>query len=142
MPLGMTTDNHLLVAGQQVRTEYSRLLCDIEEFLGGGGQGEVYRASLSGTPVAVKWYFAPSATRQQRAALELLVGKSAPNERFLWPLEPVSAAAVPGFGYVMPLREPRYKGIVDLMKRRIEPTFGALATAGRDLAHSLTLIHI
>jgi eukaryotic-like serine/threonine-protein kinase len=137
----MTTDSHLLASGQQVLTESSRLLCDIHEFLGGGGQGEVYMATISGAPVAVKWYFTPSATRQQRAALELLVRKSAPNERFLWPVELVSAASVTGFGYVMPLREPRYKGIVDLMKRRIEPTFTALAKAGRDLAHSYLLLH-
>ena len=37
---------------------------------------------------------------------------------------------VPGFGYIMPLRAPRYKGIVDLMKRRIEPSVRALTTAG------------
>lgn len=41
----------------------------------------------------------------------------------------------------MPLREPRYKGISDLMKRRIDPTFHALATAGFELAHSFLQLH-
>ena len=41
----------------------------------------------------------------------------------------------------MPLREPRYKGIVDLMKRRIEPSFRALATAGLQLAQSFLELH-
>lgn len=91
--------------------------------------------------MAVKWYFPSTATVQQRAALEMLVKKSAPNARFLWPIELTSAPGVVGFGYVMPLRGTKYKGIVDLMKRRIEPTFRALATAGLDLAHSYLQLH-
>jgi hypothetical protein len=35
-----------------------------------------------------------------------------------------------GYGYLMRLREPRFKGIIDMMKRRVEPGFRALATAG------------
>jgi DNA-binding helix-hairpin-helix protein with protein kinase domain len=113
----------------------------VRRLLGGGGQGEVYEAELGGKPVALKWYFPASATPQQRAALEMLVEKGPPNDKFLWPLELASAHAVPGFGYVMPLRPPRYRGIVDLMKRRIEPGFRALATAGLELSHSFLELH-
>jgi eukaryotic-like serine/threonine-protein kinase len=41
----------------------------------------------------------------------------------------------------MPLRAPRFKGIVDLMKRRIEPSFRALATAGLELSDSYLQMH-
>ena len=41
----------------------------------------------------------------------------------------------------MPLRPQRFKNIVDLMKRRIEPTFRALATAGLNLSHNYLLLH-
>jgi eukaryotic-like serine/threonine-protein kinase len=41
----------------------------------------------------------------------------------------------------MPLREPGYKSLIDLMKRRIEPTFRALATAGFELADSFFQLH-
>lgn len=51
------------------------------------------------------------------------------------------APDVAGFGYIMPLREPRYKGMVDLMKRRIEPNLRALATAGFALADSFFQLH-
>jgi serine/threonine protein kinase len=51
------------------------------------------------------------------------------------------APGVAGFGYVMPLRDSRYKSIVDLMKRRIEPTFRALATSGLELSHSYLQLH-
>src|ERR1043165_2549477 len=124
-----------------VHTETSHMPCKVEKFLGGGGQGEVYEAKLGGQAVALKWYFPTSATPQQRRMLEDLVKKGAPNDRFLWPMELVSADGMDTFGYVMALREPRYKGIVDLMKRRGEPNFRALATAGLGLADSYFQLH-
>jgi serine/threonine protein kinase len=117
------------------------MTCQVETFLGGGGQGEVYRASLDGQKVALKWYFPAQATPEQRAALEVLVKKGPPTDRFLWPMELTEADGVPGYGYVMPLRASHYKSIVDLMKRRAEPTFRALATAGLQLADSFLDLH-
>ena len=131
----------MLKAGQSVQTETTGMACTIKRFIGGGGQGEVYRAELGGDSVALKWYFPTSATDDQRRALQKIIGKGAPSEKFLWPVELVSKPSVHGFGYIMPLREPRYKSIVDLMKRRIEPTFRALATAGLELSHSFLLLH-
>jgi len=115
--------------------------CTVETFLGGGGQGEVYRATLDGKPLALKWYFPEQATPAQQQNLEILIRKGPPNAQFLWPLELVASANVPGFGYLMPLREPRYQGIVDLMKGRIEPSFRALATAGLQLAQAFLELH-
>ncbi len=136
--------SQLLRPQQIVRTVPSGLPCRVEELLGSGSQGEVYRATLDGKPVALKWYLPAAATAAQRAALELLVKQGPPNDRFLWPIELAEAgepATVPGFGYVMPLREARFRGIVDLMKRRVEPSFRALATAGLELAHSYLQLH-
>jgi len=69
----------------------------VEQFLGGVGQGEVYRAKLGSKVVALKWYFPASAAPEQRAALETLVKKEPPNEKFLWPMELVSAPGVSAF---------------------------------------------
>lgn len=132
--------NQILKPGQTVQTE-AGVPCKVGQFLGGGGQGEVYKAQLGSQTVALKWYFPAQATRKQREALDLLVKKGPPDGRFLWPLVLTQAQGVPGFGYIMPLREPRFKGIVDLMKRRIEPTFRALATAGLQLADSYLALH-
>lgn len=131
----------ILEPGQIVQTETKGLPCTVERFLGGGGQGEVYRAVLGGQPVALKWYFPYWATREQRAALETLLRIGPPNEKFLWPIELASSEDVLGFGYIMPLREPRFKGLDDLMKRRIEPDFRALAMAGLGLSHSFLELH-
>ena len=115
--------------------------CTAEQLLGAGGQGEVYKARLGGEAVALKWFFPQMATPEQRAAIEMLVRRGAPSEHFLWPLELALDPQVPGFGYVMQLRPPRFKNIVDLMKRRIEPTFRSLATAGLNLSHNYLLLH-
>lgn len=127
--------------GQSVWTNTSHQLCRIESALGEGGQGEVYRVSVEGRSAAMKWYYPQFTTAQQKSSLETLVKKRAPTNRFLWPIELVSAPRKQGFGYLMPLREPRYKGIADLMKRRIDPSFRALATAGFELAHSFLQLH-
>lgn len=131
----------ILADGQSVMTVTSNMACTVEAYLGGGGQGEVYRALLDGKQVALKWYYPAQATPEQRAGLEVLVKKGPPTNRFLWPMELTEAPEVPGFGYVMPLRSSRYKSIVDLMKRRAEPTFRALATAGLQLADSFLDLH-
>jgi DNA-binding helix-hairpin-helix protein with protein kinase domain len=136
-----SSSGQILRAGQRVRTQPSGLTCEVEQFLARGGQGEVYRARLGGSSVALKWYLSKAATVEQRAALEILVRKNPPNDKFLWPMELAFARSVPGFGYVMRLREPRYKGIAAWLKRDIEPTFRALATAGLGLADSYLQLH-
>jgi eukaryotic-like serine/threonine-protein kinase len=137
----MPGSGQILKVKQVVTTETSQMACTVEQFLGAGGQGEVYKATLNGQPIALKWYFEAMATPDQRAALETIVKRGAPNERFLWPMELASAPGIPGFGYLMLLRESCYKSIVDLMKRRVEPDFRALITAGLELSHSFLLLH-
>lgn len=133
--------NQMLKIGQEVTALTSGMTCRIEQFIGAGGQGEVYKANFCGQPMAVKWYFPSQATPEQKASLETLVSKGAPNDRFLWPVELVSADGVRGYGYLMKLRPSGYKNIVDLMKRRVEPTFRALATAGFELADAFKQLH-
>lgn len=126
-----------------VRTEISALPCEVEQYLGGGGQGEVYRAKLDGKEVALKWYFTHYLSQDERLRerLEMAISGGAPSDRFLWPVDIASSSDISAFGYVMPLREERFKGIVDLMKRRVEPSFRALATAGFELAHNYLQLH-
>jgi hypothetical protein len=131
----------IFTLGQTVWTEASHQRCEIVSVLGEGGQGAVYQVSIDGRPAAVKWYHPQFATREQKAGLETLVKKGPPTGKFLWPIELVSKPGTPGFGYLMPLRDARYKGISDLMKRRIDPAFRALATAGFELAHSFLQLH-
>jgi serine/threonine protein kinase len=115
--------------------------CEVIDYLGGGGQGEVYRARSGANEVALKWYYPEQGTPARRAALATVIRVGSPNERFLWPMDIAVSKGVSGFGYIMPLREDRFKGIVDLMKRRVEPTFAALSTAGFRLSDSYLDLH-
>jgi DNA-binding helix-hairpin-helix protein with protein kinase domain len=132
----------LLNTDQRVRLDTSEGDCVVERLLGAGAQGEVYRVRMpDGTRRALKWYFPSSATREQEAALYDLVARGAPDARFLWPLEMATIPGRPGFGYLMALRPPNDSSIVDLMRRRVEPSFRALATAGFQLADSFLRLH-
>ena len=122
--------HQILKIGQTIQIKLSGMMCKVKQFLGSGTQGEVYRASLGGKDVALKWYFPQWATNEQRAVIETLIKKGPPSRNFLWPMELVSASGVKGFGYIMPLRGKHYKSIVDLMKGRADPSFSALTTSG------------
>lgn len=140
--------NQLLETGDKVQMSPSELSYEVGAFLGGGGQGEVYRARLvdgqdTAMSVALKWFFPHYLRRDPdlRARLERAVDTGPPSDRFLWPQELVHMADRPGFGYVMPLREDRFVGITDLVTRRVEPTFRSLVTAAFELAHNYRQLH-
>lgn len=133
--------SQVLTTGQTVQIEHSRRTCVVDRLLGAGGQGEVYRATVEGRAVALKWYFSHTATLAQRQGLEELIKKGPPDNRFLWPEDLAASPGTPGFGYIMPLRESRFRSIIDLMKRRVEPSFRTLATAGYRLTDSFYQLH-
>ena len=110
-------------------------------FIASGGQGEVYEVEdkKSGRRYALKWYFKHSATDYQKKLIERLISRGKPDPRFLWPLDMVQQDQL--FGYVMDLRPPEYKSILDLMKRRAEPTFASLCMAGINLADGYQSLH-
>lgn len=135
--------NQLLTIGQTVRSKGSGLALSVDQFLGGGGQGEVYRVTLNHQPLALKWFF-PHYLRQDtrlRERLERAIQTGAPSDRFLWPIEMVNAPGTAGVGYLMALREPRFKGMSDLVTRRVETSLETLTTIGFELAHSFLQLH-
>jgi DNA-binding helix-hairpin-helix protein with protein kinase domain len=131
----------LLKIGQKVRLSESNATCEALQYLGGGGQGEVYRARLGDKEYALKWYFTPSATPEQWQGLDTLVKKGPPTEHFLWPIALALAEGVKDFGYVMDLRPPGYHGLTELMSHKISPSFRSLAAAGGQLANCFLQLH-
>ena len=127
--------------GQTVWLEIAGERCEIRELIGSGAQGYVYRAVLNGQDCALKWYHYNSATEGQRAAVERLVQKGQPSDRFLWPTDFALCQGEPSFGYLMPLRESRYRGMAELMSRQVDPTFRALTTLALELADSFLHLH-
>lgn len=113
-----------------------------KKLLGSGGQGEVWLASIDGKDVAIKAYHRHTATSEQRAVIERLVKAGPPARYFLWPIAIVEEEKRAGsFGYVMELREPRFRASEDFMARRIEPSFRALLTAAWQLADGFLQLH-
>ena len=113
----------------------------IKRFIASGGQGEVYEVEdkKGKGRFALKWYFKHSATDYQKKLIERLISRGKPDHRFLWPLDMIEQKGL--FGYVMDLRPPEYKSILDLMKRRAEPTFDSLCMAGINLADGYQSLH-
>jgi serine/threonine protein kinase len=134
--------SHIFSVGRTIKTVTSGVDCVIKRYIGGGGQGEVYEVELAKKPMALKWYYPETAKPDQKKNLETIISIGPPNEKFLWPLELATSSYNPDFGYIMPLREKRFKSIMDLMKRRIEPTFRALTTAGIELSHAFLQLHL
>jgi eukaryotic-like serine/threonine-protein kinase len=112
-----------------------------EKLLGVGGQGEVWQAQMDGSAVAVKIYHPHTTTSEQRAVLERLVQKGRPAKYFLWPIELIEDPTQPSMGYVMELREKRFRALEDFLTRRIEPSLRALLTASWQLADAFLSLH-
>jgi len=135
--------NELLRIGQTVVDPSSGQTFHVDEYLGGGSQGEVYRASVGNAQVAIKWfyprYLTQDARQLERIERAVLIGP--PSDSFLWPEGIVQSADADGFGYVMAVREPRFRGMAELVTRQIEPSFRALTTAGFELANAFLQLH-
>ncbi len=125
---------------QRVMTESGKSI-NVVKFLGAGGQGEVYEVLYEGRRLALKWYFIQTGTSNQREMIEKVVKSGKPDERFLWPIEVITVLRKKSFGYIMPLRPIQFSNIVDLMKRRVEPSFDSVITACIQLADSFYKLH-
>ena len=113
----------------------------VVSLLGAGGQGEVYDVESNGKHYALKWYFKHMATKEQKAILDNLVAKGSPDASFLWPQDIIFKNYGAPLGYIMPLRPKNFKSIVDMMKRRAEPSFYALCRAAYNLTSGYQKLH-
>src|SRR5439155_4121835 len=136
----------LLSDSQLVPLATSGAVCRVDGLLGVGGQGEVYSVHLEagshpGTRYAFKAYHPASATKDQWTALHVLVDLGSPSARFLWPLDLAEIPDRKTFGYLMAIRDPRFAGMVDLVRRSVSTTFTSLVMAGFQLADSFLQLH-
>ncbi len=114
----------------------------INRIVGEGSQGVVFEArDERGEHLAVKWYYAHTATESQRQALALLVERGTPSDRFLWPSELITAPGVVGYGYAMPLRPPEFGSLSDLLVGSIDMPFRSVCRLCLEIAHSFLLLH-
>lgn len=129
-----------LKSGMELISESSNKY-KVISMLGAGGQGEVYEVECNEKHYALKWYFKHMATQEQKAILDNLISKGAPDASFLWPQDMVFNKIGEPFGYIMPLRPRNFKSIVDMMKRRAEPSFYVLCRAAFNLTNGYEKLH-
>ncbi len=114
---------------------------EYDDFIGSGGQGEVYSVTVDGEPKALKWYYPQSATEERRNIVDELIHNPATDARFLWPEALVVGRGVLGFGYVMRLRPKSYSGLPELFSRQVDAKPRQLTTAGLLLVEAFQTLH-
>ena len=82
----------------------------VQEKLGEGGQGAVYKVLYKGKQKALKWYHQNTLKNPAKfyENLENNIAKSAPTKAFLWPQD-ITQKNEDGFGYIMDLRPEEYR---------------------------------
>ena len=82
----------------------------VDQKLGEGGQGAVYRVDYNGQAKALKWYSGKKFISPEKfyANLENNIKKGKPTNAFLWP-EDITEYDGEAFGYIMDLRPGEYK---------------------------------
>lgn len=137
----MSSNNDFQV-GEPVSIRSMNLVCNVEKELGSGTQGKVYSLICpDNTCLVLKWYFPSMATYEQLEILDSLIQKKSPSDRFLWPLSIVKSPNKSGFGYIMELKNSRFKSFSLWLSRKVDPSFKVLLTACFELTNNFHLLH-
>lgn len=134
----------MLKPGQVLIARNMESAATIEELIGEGAQAEVYRARIGNAHYALKWYRPQYLSVDQKLweRLKVAIHSGSPTDQFLWPFDLVAAPRQADYGgYIMPLKPPEFVSMVDLLRRRAEPSFRALTWVGFHLAHSFLKLH-
>lgn len=132
----------LIQPGQMLRMERGQALLTVEDRLGEGGQGVVHRARMNGAPFAVKWFRPGSFIEEMRKSITALVQRGRPpHPAFIWPIDLVTSDTLPGFGYLMPLLEPRFVSLAYVLNQQTQPSFRVVTTLGRQLVDAFAVLH-
>ncbi len=132
----------LIEPGQMLRMERGGAVVVVENKLGEGGQGVVHQARIGDARFAVKWIRQGPGTEEMRKSIAGLVrGGKPPHRAFVWPIDLVSSDVVPGFGYLMPLLEPRFTSLAPILNMEVQPSFRTIAAIGRELVDAFSALH-
>src|SRR6266704_2816190 len=132
----------LIQPGDTLRMERAGAHLATEKRIGEGGQGVVHVARLNGTPFAVKWFRPGLGSDEMRTSITALIQRGRPpHPAFVWPIDLVSSGHMPGFGYVMPLLDPRFVSLAQLLNQDLQPSFRVITTIGRELVDAFAALH-
>ncbi len=132
----------LIQPGQTLRMERAGAVITVGKRIGEGGQGVVHAARLNDGSFAVKWFRSDPGNDEMRKSITALIQRGRPpHPAFVWPIDLVVSDLLPGFGYVMPLLEPRFISIAQLLNQEVQPSFRVIAALGRELVDAFAALH-
>lgn len=106
----------ILKKGKIIELKNQRSLL-VDDFLGAGGQGEVYLVTCDNQKYALKVYIHPTST-DFKYNLKNNIDRKTPSKNFLWPLEIVDLAGG-RYGYLMDLRPQNYKSFISFLNGQV-----------------------
>jgi len=130
----------LVEKGTQIILNNSKAIGQISYLIGAGSQGEIYNAIFQDKAYAAKIYFSTSNIDNQEQIISKLIQIRAPSDSFLWPIDSFYLQGC-SFGYIMPLRESRFRSLNGLLKKSYDPTFQTLIQVSINLVNSFWLLH-
>ena len=90
----------------------------------------------------MKWFRPGPGNEEMRKSITALIQRGRPpHQAFVWPIDLVSSDRLPGFGYVMPLLEPRFISLAQLLNQEMQPSFRVITTIGRELVDAFAALH-
>lgn len=116
----------------------------VQDVLGEGGQGIVYKVLYNGKPCALKWYSKGVDGDASRFydAIKHNIEKGSPATTFLWPLALTEMQDGMHFGYVMDLRPATYKDFPHFLLNRVQfKSFTAIVNAALEITASFRKLH-
>ncbi|MDP9074930.1 MAG: hypothetical protein M3N98_12315 [Actinomycetota bacterium] len=128
--------------GDTLRMQRAGTTLKVAGRLGEGGQGVVYRVAMGDAPFAVKWFRSMDRAAELHRSIDSLVERGRPrHDAFVWPIDVVTCNRLPGFGYVMPLLEPRFVSFAQLLLEPRPPDFRVMVTIARQIVDAFAALH-
>ena len=132
-----------LTPGFEIMTNSGNLI-KVEEHLGEGGQGDVYKVSYKGEKKALKWYKPGGMGKDPQAFYKNLTeneAKGSPSPEFLW-MEAVTEWKDGTFGYIMDLRPEGYYDISEFTLRHVQfSSFRTVVDAALRIVSAFRILH-
>lgn len=129
------------LTGHKVRMARGATQLVVGRKLGEGSQGLVHEVMLDGRPLALKWLRTSPFEHEQRGAIARLAARPRPHPSFAWPIDVVESDELSGFGYVMPLLDPRFTSLAGVLNEVRQPSFRILVGIGRHLVDAFAALH-
>lgn len=115
----------------------------IEELLGEGGQGRVYKVNYDGEPKALKMYIKEKVKNLDwfKKNITEEIASGSPSSKFIWP-EDITEEIDGTFGYIMALRPEGYINFADLLLAKTEmSSFTAMINCAIRMASAFNVLH-